>query len=243
MVTPDSGQSREYGDANPVLTYVLSRTTTGATGAALVNGNTLTGALASAADGTSTVGNYAITQGDLAASGNYTLSVTSDRTMAVTPRLITVRANDLMRDGGRPNPPLTYTISSGSLVSGDAFTGGLLTEAGSLSQAGNYTISRGSLSLGPNYSITFLAGIMTVLPETQAVLPETRAVLPETLTVLPETLTVLPEKQTARLPMQMDPGNSASALVSQMDLTRQAELLQSADDVSKITPPNWGNGQ
>ncbi|MCA3586305.1 MAG: filamentous hemagglutinin N-terminal domain-containing protein [Methylocystis sp.] len=161
-VTPDSGQSREYGDANPVLSYALSRTTTGASGAALVNGNTLSGALASAADGTSNVGSYAISQGDLAANSNYTLSFTSGRTMAVTPRLITVRANDLARDYGQPNPSLTYSISSGGLVNGDRFTGSLFTSAGLQSEAGSYVISQGSLSLSANYAMSFVPGTLTV---------------------------------------------------------------------------------
>jgi len=43
-VTPNSGQSSEYSDAKPVLTYALSRTM-GASSDALVNSNTLIGAL------------------------------------------------------------------------------------------------------------------------------------------------------------------------------------------------------
>ena len=136
-VTPNSGQGREYGDANPVLGYGLTRTTAGAAGMALVNGNTLSGALASPADGTSNIGAYAITQGDLAGSSNYTITFTSGRTMAVTPRLITVRANDLARDYGFANPPLSYRITSSSLVAGDTFTGSLVTNAGLLSDAGS----------------------------------------------------------------------------------------------------------
>jgi MBG domain (YGX type) len=68
-------QSRAYGDANPTLTYV-------ATG--LVNGDTLTGVLATTAGATSNVGLYAITQGTLAASSNYTLTYIGDD-LTVTP--------------------------------------------------------------------------------------------------------------------------------------------------------------
>ena len=163
-VTADSGRSREYGDANPVLTYGLSRTTSGAAGTALVNGNTLTGALASAADGTSNVGAYAINQGDLAASSNYTLAFISGRTMAVTPRLITVTADNVARDYGMANPALTYRITSSSLVGGDTFTGSLVTNAGSLSAAGSYAISQGSLALSANYALTLVPGTLTVRP-------------------------------------------------------------------------------
>ncbi|MFN6251388.1 MAG: MBG domain-containing protein, partial [Acetobacteraceae bacterium] len=163
-VTPNSGQGREYGDANPTLSYGLTRTTAGAAGTALVNGNALSGALASAADGTSNVGDYAITQGNLAGSSNYTLAFTSGRSMAVTPRLITVRANDLARDYGFANPPLSYRITSSSLVAGDTFTGSLVTNAGLLSEAGSYAISQGSLALSANYALTFVPGTLTVRP-------------------------------------------------------------------------------
>ena len=67
-VTADA-QTRAYGAANPTLTY----TSTG-----LVNGDTLTGALATRRPSTSNVAGspYAITQGTLAASSNYTLTYT-----------------------------------------------------------------------------------------------------------------------------------------------------------------------
>jgi hypothetical protein len=63
-VTADS-QSRLYGAANPTLTYVSS---------GLVNDDVLTGLLATIADPTSGIGDYAITQGTLAASSNYNLT-------------------------------------------------------------------------------------------------------------------------------------------------------------------------
>jgi hypothetical protein len=60
-------QSRVVGDPNPPLTY-------GVGGLGLVNGDTLSGALATAATTQSVAGSYAITQGSLAASSNYALS-------------------------------------------------------------------------------------------------------------------------------------------------------------------------
>ncbi|WP_163094589.1 MBG domain-containing protein, partial [Acinetobacter baumannii] len=62
--------SRTYGDANPALTWQV---TTGS----LVNGDSLTGSLATSATGTSNVGSYAIAQGNLAASSNYAVTYTS----------------------------------------------------------------------------------------------------------------------------------------------------------------------
>ncbi|MGH2198777.1 MBG domain-containing protein, partial [Enterococcus faecalis] len=60
-------QSRVYGNANPALTWQV-------TSGSLVNGDGLTGGLATTASGTSNVGSYAITQGDLAASSNYAVT-------------------------------------------------------------------------------------------------------------------------------------------------------------------------
>ncbi|MFN9095418.1 MAG: MBG domain-containing protein [Alphaproteobacteria bacterium] len=160
-VTPNSGQSREYGDTNPTLTYTTVRT--GGSAPGLVTGDSLNGALASVADGTSNIGDYAINQGNLANS-NYSITFTSGRTMAVTPRLITVRANDLARDYGFANPPLTYRITSGSLVNGDSFAGSLSTNAGLLSEAGRYAITQGSLALSANYTMSFVPGTLTVRP-------------------------------------------------------------------------------
>jgi hypothetical protein len=62
-VTADA-LSRIYGNANPALTYTVG-------GSGLVNGDTLTGSLATSATGTTGVGAIAITQGSLTASANY----------------------------------------------------------------------------------------------------------------------------------------------------------------------------
>src|SRR4029453_2496864 len=68
-VTADA-KSRAYGDANPALTWQVG-------GAGLANGDSLSGALATAATTTSNVGTYGINQGTLTASSNYALSYNS----------------------------------------------------------------------------------------------------------------------------------------------------------------------
>ena len=75
-VTADA-KSRAYGDANPALTYQVG-------GSGLVNGDTLSGALATSATAASNVGLYGITQGTLAASANYALNYASAN-LTVTP--------------------------------------------------------------------------------------------------------------------------------------------------------------
>lgn len=61
--------TKTYGNANPALTYAIG-------GLGLVNGDTLSGGLATVASATSGVGAYAITQGTLVASPNYAITYT-----------------------------------------------------------------------------------------------------------------------------------------------------------------------
>jgi len=163
-VTPNAGQSREYGDTNPTLTYTLSRTTTGASGGALANSDALTGALATPATVLSAVSNYAINQGDLALSANYTMTFTTGRTLAVTPRLITVTAVDQRMLAGLAVPDLTYTIGGRGLANQDQITGALVTEGSSSSVPGQYQILQGSISVGDNYRLTYVPGVLTIDP-------------------------------------------------------------------------------
>jgi len=76
IVTADT-LSRVYGAANPALTWTVG-------GRGLVNGDTLSGALATAADTNSVVGDYAISRGSLASSPNYAVTFV-DAVLSVTP--------------------------------------------------------------------------------------------------------------------------------------------------------------
>jgi filamentous hemagglutinin family protein len=142
-------QSRAYGAANPTLTYV-------ATG--LVNGDTLTGVLATTAAATSNVGLYAITQGTLAASANYALTYTGAN-LTVTAGAATVTADAQLRGYGVANPTLTYVVTG--LVNGEPLTGALATTATSTSNVGNYAIAQGTLA-NPFYTITYIEANLTV---------------------------------------------------------------------------------
>jgi len=74
-VTADP-QARDQGNANPVLTFAVvgAAQDEGGNLPGLVNGDQLTGALATEATVTSPAGSYAITRGTLAASANYQVS-------------------------------------------------------------------------------------------------------------------------------------------------------------------------
>ena len=148
--------SRFYGNANPALTFTVG-------GLGLVNGDTLTGALATVADATSPVGPYAITQGTLAASSNYALTFVNG-TLTVTPRPITVSADNLSRIYGNSNPALTFTVGGQGLVNGDTLTGAPATVADATSPVGPYAITQGTLAASSNYALSFVNGTLTVTP-------------------------------------------------------------------------------
>ena len=95
-------KSRAYGDANPALTYQVG-------GSGLANGDSLSGALATSATALSNVGAYGITQGTLAASGNYALNYTGND-LTIGQRALTVTADAQSRAYGDANPALTYQV-------------------------------------------------------------------------------------------------------------------------------------
>src|SRR6202043_1838886 len=145
-----NAQSRLYGAANPALTYLSS---------GLVNGDTLSGGLATSATTISNVGTYGITQGTLAASSNYALSYVGAN-LAVTAAPLTVTADSQSRLYGAANPALSY-VSSG-LVNGDTLSGGLATSATSTSNVGAYGITQGNLLATPNYALSYVGANLSV---------------------------------------------------------------------------------
>nr|WP_249139283.1 MBG domain-containing protein [Bradyrhizobium japonicum] len=154
-----NAQSKIYGDADPTLTY-------GVTSGNLVSGDSLSGVLSRASG--ENVGSYGITQGTLAAGSNYALTY-AGANLGITPRPITVAADNLTKTYGTPDPTLTYTIGGRGLVAGDniasVFSGGLTRAAGETVAGGPYAITQGTLTANGNYSIaTFTAGQLTIAP-------------------------------------------------------------------------------
>jgi MBG domain (YGX type)/YDG domain/Immunoglobulin I-set domain len=145
-ITPDSGQSKVYGQADPTLTYNADP--------ALESGDNFTGALGRAPG--VNVGNYAINLGDLSAGPNYDLQLSSPTVnFAITPKAITITPNSgQSKVYGSTDPTLTYTDSS-PLQSGDSYTGKLGRASGE--SVGNYAINLGDLSAGPNYNLSLSA--------------------------------------------------------------------------------------
>ncbi|UHC20203.1 filamentous hemagglutinin N-terminal domain-containing protein (plasmid) [Methylobacterium currus] len=147
-------QNRLYGDANPALTYVVG-------GLGLVNGDTLSGGLATAATARSDVGSYAIGQGTLAASANYAVAY-QGADLTVTARPLTLTAQAQSRFYGDANPALTYAVGGQGLANGDALSGGLATVATSRSNVGSYAIGQGTLAASANYAVTYQGADLTI---------------------------------------------------------------------------------
>jgi filamentous hemagglutinin family protein len=91
---------------------------------------------------------------NIASSGN------TDGSLTITPKAITVNADDLNKIYGENNPTLTFTTDG--LVGSDGLNGNLSTTATVSSNVGTYDITQGDLSNG-NYVITFNKGELTVL--------------------------------------------------------------------------------
>ncbi|MDQ0304659.1 hypothetical protein J2S75_003704 [Ancylobacter polymorphus] len=154
-----SDASKTYGDAGEL------NGATGFTTSGLVNGDTVT-SVSLSSSGTATtanVGAYGIAASDAQGSGlsNYSLTYASG-TMTVTPRPLTVAANNATMKAGDAVPPLNWTITVGDLVNGDTLTGALVTSATSSSSAGAYPILQGSLAATDNYALSYIPGILTV---------------------------------------------------------------------------------
>ena len=95
--------------------------------------------------------------------GNYVLASSgqqTEATAAITPRAITVTADEQTKTAGDADPALTYQLTSGELADGDAFSGELTRDAGE--KAGVYAIRQGTLTAGGNYSLTYVGANLTI---------------------------------------------------------------------------------
>ncbi len=149
-ITPDSGQSKVYGEADPTLTFSNSGS---------LASSSFTGALARATG--ESVGSYAIKLGTLSAGSNYELSLSATTVnFTITARPITVTADAQSKTYGEADPTLTYRITSGSLVGTDSFSGSLSRAAGE--SVGTYAIQKNTLSAGTNYNLTYVEANLTI---------------------------------------------------------------------------------
>jgi hypothetical protein len=152
-ITADSGQGKTYGEVDPTLTFTVG-------GLGLVNGDTLSGALARAAG--ENVGAYAINQGTLDAGDNYTITGFTGADFTISARGLTITADSGQgKTYGEVDPaPLTFTVGGQGLVGEDSLSGALARAAGE--NAGTYAINQGTLDAGDNYEITFVGADFTI---------------------------------------------------------------------------------
>ena len=158
-ITADD-KSKVYGAALPTLTASYS---------GFVNGDTVASldtpvSLSTTATAASAVGTYPITASG-AADANYTISFVAG-TVTVTPAALTITADDKSKVYGAALPTLTASYSG--FVNGDDASSltspvVLSASASAASDVGTYPITP-SGAAGANYTISFVAGTLTVTP-------------------------------------------------------------------------------
>lgn len=158
-----SDATREYGDPNPTFTGTLT---------GIVNSDAITATFGTAADPTSSVGNYPITptlSDPGSRLGNYNLTSTNG-TLKITPAPLSVTPANAQRLYGAANPVLTGTVTG--VKNADPITASYATIAVPSTAVGAYditaTLSDPSSKLG-NYAITLNKGTLTVNPAPLAV--------------------------------------------------------------------------
>ena len=157
-ITADAA-TKEYGATDPTFTYVI-------TSGSLVGQDTLLGSLSRTSG--ANVGSYALTIGTLANS-NYNITFIPAN-LTISQRPVTVTAADKTKVFGSTDPSLTYSVTTGSLVGSDSFSGGLSRVSGE--NVGTYAINQGTLA-NSNYDISFVNGAMSVTRATQNALTVT----------------------------------------------------------------------
>jgi gliding motility-associated-like protein len=145
-----SAQSKIYGQPDPVLTYKITAGT-------LVGTDAFSGTLSR--DAGENVGSYNIMQGTLILSDNYNLAYTGAK-LSITQAAVTVTATAQTKVYGTADPALTYTVTHGSLVGTDAFSGILSRDAGE--NVGSYNITQGTLALNANYLLSYISAKLAV---------------------------------------------------------------------------------
>src|SRR5256714_6073334 len=110
-------------------------------------------------------GSYAIGRGTLTAGTNYNVTYGAAN-FGVTARDVTVTASSGQTKGYGTGEPTSfgYTVTSGTLVTGESFSGALSRAPGA--NVGAYAIAQNTLTLGTNYALTYVGANFTITPAT-----------------------------------------------------------------------------
>ena len=144
-----AAKSKEFNASDPALTYSYTPS--------LIGSDAFSGTLTRTSG--ENVGTYAINQGSLALSANYTITYVSAN-LTISTRAITVTAAAKTKIYGASDPELTYSVTSGTVKTGDTFSGALARASGT--SVGSYAINQGTLTLGSNYAITFVSANLSI---------------------------------------------------------------------------------
>ena len=224
-VTANAGQTKVYGASDPTFTYTI-------TSGSLVSPDVLSGSLSRAAG--SGVGLYAITQNSLTAGANYNLTFVSNN-FSITARPITVTANaGQTKVYGASDPTFTYTITTGSLVGSDAFSGSLSRTAGT--GVGTYPINQGTLALSANYTLSFVGANFTITKATPTITFTSTA--PSAVVGGPTYSVTVSSPSPATIVLSID--SSASTICSISGSTVSFLAVGTCKiDANQVAGPNW----
>ncbi|MBB6328997.1 gliding motility-associated-like protein [Algoriphagus iocasae] len=155
-ITSDAGQSKVYGDADPVLTYQYSGLKNGDTNAVI------TGVIARKPG--EDVGTFAINLGTLYAGPNYTINFTP-ADFEITSATLDITADAGQKKVyGNADPVFSYQVAG--LKNGDTegavITGALTRVVGE--DVGLYAIQPGTIDAGSNYTINFTSADFEITP-------------------------------------------------------------------------------
>lgn len=170
------------------------------------------------ASGSANAGVYS--GGSLALGGLYSGQFGYDITfvsgsLTITPRALTVTADNQSMTAGTAVPALTYTIGGLGLVGSDSLTGALSTLASSASAAGSYAITQGTLAASANYALTYTGGTLTVTAGPTVPSTPTTPTTPSTPTPM-----AFPASTVFELPSAIMPTKPAPAAATEEDLTQ-----------------------
>jgi hypothetical protein len=174
--TPDP-QTRAYGAADPAFTVGYSGFVAGDT-ASVISGSAI---CTTSATATSGPGTWPIdcTLGTLSAT-NYVFDLTASGDLTITTAALTVTTDPSTKVYGSTNPAFGATIAgfqNGDTIADLDGSLGFATAAGSGSGVGTYPVTPFGLT-SANYTISFVAGTLTVTPATLTVTPQNAAIAP-----------------------------------------------------------------
>lgn len=148
-------QSKTYGDYDPSFSYNVTPS--------LIGSDVFTGSPDRAPG--EDVGYYTIVQSTLTAGNNYDMTFYGSD-LQITPRELTVTADDQVRDYGAPNPAFTFSYSNFGFTDDETVLSTAVTAfsiANATSIPGDYSIDLNG-AVSANYTFIYVPGKLTIRP-------------------------------------------------------------------------------